>query len=275
MSSTQNRGLLDAFDTYRSTIISITDSRKFWQGFLKLAISKYQNEEGSPDEIYSSVFYAHDRKHDSIGGALMVHTSDFSIQTSELETHREMFSYWEMNNSLLRAYNAMELFLLNAIHQSHFSQTGVFDSRKVDAEIKGYLKNNGYKTDSKNNRHIIQFLKAVSPEINSFLDLKINTDLNTTWENFFELISILRNVIAHNNMTVEPDTHNEIRSKAKDIFERHFRISSDPDSFFNIKANEEQFNNFINLINSLTLNLVKFISGEGSLSFLDMSDAFN
>lgn len=275
MNSTQNIGLLDAFETYRNTIISITDSRRFWQGFLKLAISKYQNEEGNPDEVYSSVFAAHDLKHDSSGGSLMVHTSDFSIQTGELERHREIFSYWEMNNSLLRAYNAMELFLLNAIHQSYFSQTGAFESKKADAEIKGYLKNNGYKSDSKNNRHIIQFLKAVSPEISSFLAQKMNTDLSTIWENFFELISILRNVIAHNNMTVEPDTHNEIRSKGKDIFERHFAVSTHTESFFNLKANEEQFNNFINLVNSLTLNLVKFVSKETSLSFLDMSDAFN
>ena len=72
-------------------------------------------------------------------------------------------------------------------------------------------------------------------------------------------VLILRNIVSHIGSKVSADLLNEIKGSAKDIFERHFTIEEDNFGFNHFNANQEQFGNFLNLVNDYTLNTLKII----------------
>jgi hypothetical protein len=125
--------------------------------------------------------------------------------------------------------------------------------------------------DTKNNRHIIQFFKHQSTDITSFLTLPIRIDFTTSWENFFELVSTLRNVIAHQGTIVSADTHNEIKSKAKDIFEKYFNLPKDDNGYMNLHPIADQFLNFTCLYNDFAVNVVKFMYKKSDFTIFKMT----
>ena len=155
-------------------------------------------------------------QHNSDDGYLKSYETPFELHTKDLEIHRKFFFFWVMNLSILKSYNALELFILQVIQLSYFPTlqnpiNGKKQADEVQKQIKNYLLNNNLQYDTKNNRHIIQFLKYQSAQCCSFLDHRMRIDLKTNWENFFELFSILRNIIAHQGIILNSDIHNEIK----------------------------------------------------------------
>jgi len=179
-------------------------------------------------------------------------------------------------NPLLKGYNAIEILLLQSIQLAFYPEfvdplAGKKESEKIQKEVKDFLKNNKCSIDKRNNRHIIQFLRQKSAKVNSFLSQLVRIDVKTNWEAFFELISLLRNIIAHHGMIVTLDVQNEINSRASDLFNRNFDIVSDGVGNQTLKFKDiHRFQSFIDYFNDFTLNTAKFIFDQPDLSFMDL-----
>ncbi len=271
-----NHDILTVFEIYKDAVFVVDADLRFWQSFLKLSIDKYKNENSLPNEVFSAIFPAYNINPITNAGLLKIHKKVISINTLDLDKHSKDFFAWVANLSILKTYNALEIFLLQAVHLRYFpNQKDPIDSKKgveqINKEIKTYLKTQSINTETKNNRHIIQFLKQQSTDITSFLKLPIRIDLTTNWENFFELVSILRNVIAHQGTIVGADTHNDIKSKAKDIFQRHFVLPKDHNDYINLYPIADQFLNFTSLYNDFAVNTVKLMYNENDLTIFKMT----
>ena len=126
----------------------------------------------------------------------------------------------------------LEALLLRAIQDAYFPSLdspihGRVEMNKLNKKITDELKSNNHDIDQKNNRHLIKFLSVKSDKFLVFKNQLIRTDLNSNWEEFFEFISILRNVIAHHDMIITKNIHNELKKNCKLLFERHFKLVKD------------------------------------------------
>lgn len=268
--------IIKAFNNYKNIVFTSDTDLSFWKSFLETSINEYIIKNPNQIALYQAGFHVYDCSFNSNYGRLKRHNEIRSIETINIEKYKNDFFYWISNLTVLKTYNALENFILQAIHIKYFNgnkyQIGSKKAiEQTNIDIKFYLKENGLNVDTKNNRHILQFLKNQSEEIASFLGTPIRIDLKTNWENFFELISILRNIIAHQGTIVSLDTHNEIKSRAKDIFQRHFTIREDEDGYKTLQPNNEQYSNFLSLFNDFSVNLVKFMFDENDLKFLEMN----
>lgn len=273
MKQTANPQVKKCFDNYKESIFNIDHDLRFWKHFLKISIDAYSSD--TDREINTAIFCVYDHPCDHIGGILKCHEKVYRTNVSELHKKSIDFITWVMNLSMLNAYNSMEILILQTIQMAYYPKltnpvNGKKQTDNIQYQIKDFLKNNSINVDTKNNDYLIQFLKLKSPEISSFLNLKMNTDLNTRWIDYFYLISILRNVVAHCAMIVQPDIHNEIKSRAKDIFERHFEIKKNLEGFPILNPKPNNFNELIKFINSLTISIYKFAFNENDLSFIGM-----
>ncbi|MFN8431726.1 MAG: hypothetical protein U0V04_17225 [Spirosomataceae bacterium] len=262
------------FNFYRTSLFSISNDIQFWKAFLEKAIEKY-NEANDCEyrKIFESIFNVYDLSFDSSNGFLKTYNQTFEISSNDLQDYRKKFFNWIMNLSILKAYNASELLLLGSIQLAFFpTLESPFKNRKHADNIHREVRNSLTKPDTTNNKHLIQFLRTKSSKFDTFSDQLVRIDLKSNWINFFEMLSILRNVIAHHGTIVNVDTLNQIKSNAKDIFERHFDLFDDENDFAVLHPREgDSFLNFIDLINDFSLNTSKFIFDESDLSFLDMS----
>lgn len=249
---------------------------KFWQSFMKLSIKDYKIKYAQTNDIFQSVFSVYNIDPKTNRGLLKTMKSIYSRKTIDLDDHRKDFFTWIMILAILKIYNAVELFLLYSIHLKFFpALKDPLQSKKVvdkiQNEIKKYLTQYGIKLDLKNNRQIIEFLKIKSTSIKSFLASPVRTDLTTNWENFFELISILRNMVAHYGTVITRDAQNEIKSKAKDIFVRHFELSQNKNGHSTLKPRLDQFPNLIHFFNDFSVNVVKLLFKQSDLTFLGIT----
>jgi hypothetical protein len=178
-------------------------------------------------------FAVYDFPHDSINGRLApYYEKHIDINSKNLNNHFNNFSNWIINLSFLRAYIMLEALLLRAIQDAYFPSLdspihGRVEMNKLNKKITDELKSNNHDIDQKNNRHLIKFLSVKSDKFLVFKNQLIRTDLNSNWEEFFEFISILRNVIAHHDMIITKNIHNELKKNCKLLFERHFKLVKD------------------------------------------------
>ena len=268
------------FDDYIKCVLQVQDDIRFWKHFLTISIDKYKADNPINRWISQSGFSLYNIPSD--GKDIWLNCSDetFTIEIDDLTHHSNNFFNWVMSLSLIRMYNAVELLLLRAIQNKYFPAlrdpiVGKKETNKVIAEIKNYLKNNNQDIDAKNNRHIILFLKFNSVEITSLYNNSVNcVNWKTSWENFYELFSVLRNIIAHHGMMISQGVRNEINSIAGDIFNHYFEqpINKKNDEILKIK-DEQYFLNFINHIHDFAGNTVKFVAGENDLKFIGLYPA--
>lgn len=276
MKTSENKSeILKAFDVYRDIVFATATDLSFWKSFLKTSINDYKVNNPNQVELYDAGFYVYEYGLDSSNGFLKGHKEIRSIDTSNLERYKDDFVSWVSNLTVLKVYNALENFVLQAIQIKYFPSINFTGSRKsinhINKAIITYLKNEDMNDDTTNNRHIIRFLINKSPNINLFLNQSMNIDLITNWGNFFELISILRNVIAHQGTVINIDTQNEIKSKAKDVFQRYFLIKKDEMGNQHLQPNNEQYSGFISYFNTFSLHLVQCMFDENDLKFLEMN----
>ncbi|PWK75294.1 hypothetical protein LX99_03787 [Mucilaginibacter oryzae] len=267
--------IVTAFEKYKNVIFNVNVDLNFWTSFIDKNIDSYQYTNGIPNDIYDAIFGVYDWDVSSGTGYLKSNILGRTILKSDLKRERQDFFSWVRNLAVLKSYNALELFLHQAIWIAYFpSEKNPIISKKaadnLQNKIKEFLVLAGLPTDTKNNRHIMVLLRCKALGYSIFLDSPMNVDLITTWANFFEMFSVLRNVIAHQGTVINNDTLNEIQSKSKDIFKRHFDVVSDQFKEKNLKPKEADFDNFINIVNTFALNSVKIALGECDFKFLNM-----
>lgn len=265
--------IIDSFEIYKESIFSINYDINFWKSFLKLSIERFP--EKVERNLFTAIFCAYDHDSNTIQGTLKCHEKVYKTNISDLEKKRIEFFQWIMNLSILKSYNSLEILIHRSIQLAFYPKLpnpimGKKQTENIQNQIRDFLTNKNVSIITKNNDYLMQFLRIKSSKLASFLDLPMNTDLNTTWIEFFYLISILRNIIAHCNMVIQLDIQNEIKSKAKDVFERFFEIKPNMNGLPTLSPIVDQFENFITYLNSLSLSIYKYVFNENDLSFIGL-----
>lgn len=270
-----NVTITDAFNLYKKSAQSTQDDLQFWKVFLESGIENIKENNINPKLFYSSSFAVYDHNVESQSGYLKLYQQPIIINKNNITERLGNYRDWVLNFSLVRIYNALEIFIFQAIQIRYYpnlknplGDKGVI--RNINNEIASYLEGKRIKFNTTNNRHIIEYINQTSAPYEIFLKNFIRIDCSTTWGNFFELFSMLRHIIVHDGMIINKDVENAIKSKAKDIFQKHFTLESDEFGYNNLKPIENQIINFILLVNDFAMNTAKFLFEKEDLSFLNM-----
>jgi len=267
------------FDEYLKSSFQLEVDLRFWKYFLSTSIKNYQLVNPENTRINEAGFSLYNLKPDGQNTWLHISKDTSTIEINDLEKHADDFFIWIMNFSIVRIYNAAELLLLNAIQLKYFPGLNPINNNKknankIIAEIKSNLSAANKLVDTTNNRYLIEFLKNKSLEFDLFLNLKVNVDWTTTWVEFYEFFSILRNIITHHAMTITPDNRNNINSVAKDAFKHYFIQPPVMTDVHILKAkNEHVFLFFVSHVNDFVANTIKFIAGETDFKFIGLYKA--
>ncbi len=270
----------EAFEDYKNVVFDTTTiGLSFWSRFLDYSIELYfdKHPEKKNGWLRKSVFSVFDINPNIRNGYSKQHDIIHEILANELGNHKVELFEWMMNLSLLKIYNALEILLLRSIQLKYFPALkdpllGRKEMNEIGREIKNYLKIKSVNADTNNNRYLIKYIELNSNDFINFIKFPVRIDKKTNWEDFFEMVSILRNVVAHNNMLVTNNTLNEIKSCGKDIFEQYFDLRKTVSGSIILSPKQDlgTFSNFINLFNEFGLNAVKFIFEENDLQFLGL-----
>jgi hypothetical protein len=194
------------------------------------------------------------------------------IHSEDLEKHSDSFFNWLMNLAIVRAYNALEILILQTINAAYLNSFNTLSDKKemnkIHSEIDRLLIN---KSSRLNNKHLIQFLKEQSAAFNSWIQFKVRVDCQTTWDDFFYLNSVLRHCIVYQAMLLNKNSLNDINSKSsKDLFNRYFKIKEVGINSFELQPIQDRFDDFLNMTIGIATNTLKFVSNQKDLSFLRM-----
>ncbi len=110
MSIKTNLDILSAFEIYKDIVFNVDAGLRFWQSFLKLSISEYKNKNSRPEQVFAAIFPAYDINPTLNNGLLMTHKKVLSINTLNLDNQSQNFFSWVTNLSILKTYNALEVF---------------------------------------------------------------------------------------------------------------------------------------------------------------------
>ncbi len=272
---TQQPKYLDYFNEYKEVAFQTEVDLGFWTNFLSANIKEFQSKNPINTWIHDAGFSMYNINPNGLDTWLHMSPDSITIEIRDLETQRQIFFNWIMNLSIVRLYNASELLILKSIHFKFFSSIKINDNKKginkIIAEIRNYLLANSLPFDTTNNRYLLEFIKHKSPEFLQFLNLKLNIDWQTKWKDFYELFSILRNIITHNAMIVTNDIKNNINSIAKDVFNYYFTQLDKTKDFTILKPKDQHhFTAFTGYMNTFTANCVKFIAGESDFIFISL-----
>ncbi len=261
------------FHKYVSIVYPVKSDLRFWNQFLDTSIRRYQEENPDNRWISDSLFAIYDIDITTNGFWLNNIKYNITIEIKDLQNHRHNFFQWVTNVAMVRVYNALEMMLIEAIHLAYFPTKKPPTEGKKELNnllncIRTILKSEGLDVDTKNNRHIIQFLKFQSSEFSRFLSCKVREGSSVNWQELFEMFSILRNVVAHQGATIDDGTQNELLSKGKDIYRLFFNLKKSLNDFELLSAKPDTFENFISIVDDFSGNTLKFIANEDDLKFL-------
>ena len=263
----------EPIEQYVNSVYNVSTDIKIWQSIIGRIVYEYESEGLEERDLFSSIFTIYDIDKSSGNGLLKVfQNNNVRITTKNLRKQKESFFRWIINSSILKIYNSVEILLQSVISEEFLNKDsenfGKKELKLINKEIRDCFQNENLgKYDTRNNRHLIQYLKFKSSSVEEFMKNKVRIDLQSNWEEFFELISILRNVVAHNGMLIEKDTLNNIRNSARDVFERYFSTELKVDELTILNPNQQQVLNLINMINEFAVNMVKFMKNESNRQF--------
>ena len=165
MSKKTNHDILTAFEIYRDSVFVVDTDLLFWQSFLKILIDEYKSKSSRPDEVFSARFPVYNIDVLTNMGHLKTHKKDLSIKTLDLAKHSDDFFAWVTNLSILKIYNALEVFLFQAIQLRYFpNHKNPIDSKKstelIKKEINLYLKSHNISVDKKTTDTLFSFLNC-------------------------------------------------------------------------------------------------------------------
>jgi hypothetical protein len=267
------------FEQFRQAIGSVEWMVQFWGNFLKHSLDEYLAREKSRT-VFEAIFTAYNipvsgGQHSWLWSAPR---DPFSLGTDEMEGYRKQFFQMAMNLGYVKAYNTLEILLFQATLVAYFPNNilrkGKDSTKLSDGLIKKAFRENSSigSLETKNNRHLISYLKYQSPDYTMFMQQAVRTDLKTNWDQFFEMMAIIRSVNVHHGGLMTRDVLNELQSFAKDVFLRFFDFSEGDDAFLILQPKEgDPFLNVITLFKDLAVNSMKFIFGEADPSFLGLN----
>ena len=267
------------YDEYVRTVFQLEVDIRFWKEFIDTSIENYKENNPVNKWIHEAGFSIYDIP---LGEGTWLHTSKDTktIEIDDLPKNNKDFFTWIMNLSLVRVYNSIELLLIKVIRVQYFPKMedpgkGRKEINKIYEAVKNELKLGGLTANTKNQRHLIEFLKWKSPKFNSFLEVSVNPhNWKTTWKNYFEWISILRNIIAHQEMLVTPDVMKDMNSIAGDMLEHYFEGVADQKNAELLRPKDVHlFLNFISHINDFAGNTLKYVAGESTMVFIGLEPA--
>ncbi len=258
-------------DRYVHSMMEISSDYTIWKSIVDTAILQYQKQgvKDVKNELCSMLFSAYNLNAKTGKDFLYIYPRNIPLQ-------QDSFFRWVANLAILRVYNSIEILLYSVIMEEYMRKKYSLANAKEDElvikfEIRKYLKKN--KVEQLEERYIIQYLYRKSPEVNDFVREKMRVDLDTTWLNFFEFISMLRNLVAHNAMVVNPSNMTQIEKIAGDVYYRYFSNE------ILLEGNEEQiilnpksdyFDTFLGFMNDFALNMVKCIKKQQDFAFLSL-----
>ncbi|MGG9964755.1 hypothetical protein [Ferruginibacter sp. SUN106] len=259
------------FDFYRSSVFSISNDLHFWKVFLDSTIEKSYKED-TKRKHFESIFSVYDLSHNSPDGLLKTYKEVFEISNQNLDGYKKRFFSWIMNLAVVKIYNSCELLLLRTIQLEYYPSLGnPLESKKNGDKVSNQVKRFLVAVDSRNNRHLVEFLKRKSILFEEFSRQETRLSSDTNWIQFFEFISILRHIIVHQGGIIDKDAFNLIKSVSKKTFEDFFNLQEDKNGYNVLEPKDgDYFLNFVNLINDFSLNTAKFVLGKRDLAFLDM-----
>ncbi len=275
MKTKQQFDISSAFENYKSTVLAVSSDLNFWRSFITFSIKKYQEQPVKPEEIFAAGFAAFNISNKTgLGFAVGFDRGGISMKTEDLEIHAKNLFSWIMNLSILKIYNVMEIFLLQGIWLKYFPHLNNPTRSKKDNdalinEIRNCLKAAQLPVDAKNNRYLIEFLKLNSPAFKDFAKRGTIWYPDITWAQYFELTSIIRNIVAHKGTHVSSDTLNEMKSKYRSAFEAQYEVVQDGNGEKHIRPFENQIGGIFDLMNDFSINAIKFINDEKDFSFLE------
>jgi len=195
-----------------------------------------------------------------------------TLSTDNICTKKEEFVNWVFNSSILRAYNSLEILVLSTIAQEYFGFECSMEHSKshvqvINKEIDKFLNDKSLKINRKNNKYIIKFLEEKSPSLNTFLNTQIRVDSKVIWKEYFDLLATLRHVIAHNDMLVDENTLNHIKSNAKEMFRKYFIMEKNSFGLYLLRMIPEFFPEILKRSCEFGINLAKHIKNQPNLNF--------
>lgn len=152
------------FDGYVLRIKQIEIDLQFWTNFLSLAIKDYKSHITENRKMYESIVAFYNISNDGEPGRLVISQhKTFSIKSNDLQDHCNDFFSWIMNLSLIRAYNSLEILLLQCIQSKYFPLLanpirGRKQANKVIQAIKAALEEKIIASDSTNNRYLPSYI---------------------------------------------------------------------------------------------------------------------
>ncbi len=262
----------DSYRRYMGTLFQINNDLHFWQTFLKGKIKEIVEQDINPARrAFESGFYVYDIPYNSQQGWLKDLNLAFEKSMNDLPKWFNEFFGRTTNLYISKAYSEMELVFLEVIHRIYFPEI-IDNSRersyynKIERKIKDYLKNNGIEVDTKNNRHIIEFLKSNNIEFYVFLNMHPRINFNSSWQEFFEFVSILRNSSSHIRSVFTIDGMNGLKGQYQEFLNAFFTIVDLEEGYFTLVPLDND--NLWSLINDFTANTIKILVGESNLNFL-------
>lgn len=247
---------------------------KFWSSAINRISEEYEISSEEQYHLFSSICAVYDYNLESKSGNLKVlKNSQLEVTSKNIRSHKDEFLQWVINSSLLRAYNSIELLIYKCIALEYMDFEFRLEDGKghgiiINQKIQECMKNNGLgKFSTNNNKHLIKYLEYKSPLLREFLKSKVRIDLSTTWKEFFDLLATLRHVIAHNDMMLNKDTINHIKSNGKELYQRYFTEKFNNQNLSPLSLKQDVYSNILNMTNEFGLNLAKFIKKEPNLKF--------
>lgn len=264
-------------EEYRKSVHIPVDDLRFWGHFINnWAIPEYQRQ-NEPRIIHSSGYGVYDFSDAFNKGFLKMSSEVRNIHSKDLEEHSGDFFNWLMNLSLVRAYNALEILILQSTNAC-FLNLGIKtsaskrDMNKIHSEIGKKL---NLKSDRVNNKHLIQFLCENSDDFKKWVKDKVRYDGLITREDFFYLISVLRHCVVHQAAILSKDSLNEINSKSsKDFFSQFFTLVDAGNNCYEFKPIQEKFIYFLDLSIEFAVNTLTFVAKQPNFRFLKMSNVY-
>jgi hypothetical protein len=262
----------DSYRRYMDTLFQINNDLHFWDTFLSNKINEIVLNDPDPGRsAFESGFYVYDIPHNSQQGWLKNLNLEFEKAMSDLPEWFKEFFGRTTNLYIAKGYNEMELLLLEVIHRIYFPE--IIDDirersyyRKVEGKIKEFFKNKGEEFDTKNDRHIIKFLKNQSSDYLIFLQMHPRINYSNDWEGFFEFVSILRNSASHIKSVFTTDGMNALKSQFQEFLDAFFTVVNLNEGYFTLIPKDDD--NLWSLINDFTANTIKILVGESNLKFL-------
>jgi len=245
---------------YSDVVFSISNDLIFWSTFLPSAIEAYRKNYPNQARLFESGLFAYNIQLGTNTGWLHSLNHSAEINDDNLDYSRERFFQWIRLLSVVRIYNALEKLLFGIIETQYLPFDGPKHTlKKLKTLILTELTTENIAHDRKNNQFLLAFLRHRSPYLEQFFTLPVS-NLTTSWETFFEFLSLIRHIIVHDSMVVSHNNYNLLNSQFGELMKQYFHIEKPQREENQLLFNEEKngMQNLLSKCNDFAFNTIRF-----------------